>query len=186
MSVNWSSLQNLPEKNAAVNQKAAELGKPVQELTSNEIASALGSSSSDLSGFRLLENIPVPVDWIGYLLIAKLIKEKPELLAKIVDKWLDAEADMVHALAQAGAGNIITAWAHSHLIAMILEQNYMIRKGGAAGLVSGMNWLTGAEVASSFLSILGAHFGDINVPQSLVFSGRKTTRNIPVSREIEK
>ncbi len=121
----------------------------------------------DLGQFRLLENIPViPVDWAMALLIIAALKkpEGREMLQAIAEKWLDSEARMVAALAQAGAGNVIVGWANSHLIAQILEQNYMIRKGGAKSLIDGMNWLTGATTLAEL-------FGSLAVPATLVYSG---------------
>jgi len=133
------------------------------------VQQAIASGELGLGQYRLLENIFVPVDLAQALILIKLIKtpEGQRLAEKFGEKWLDTQARMVVALAESGTGNIITAWAHSHLIAMMLEHNYMIRKGGAGGLVAGMNWLTGAVTLAEII-------GDINVPSTLVFSGGAT------------
>ncbi len=116
--------------------------------------------------YRLLEDIIVPID-IAIALLILIVSKAPEgqkLLEKFGEKWLESQTKMVVALAESGSGNIIVAWAHSHLIAMMLEHAYMIRKGGAAGIVSGMNWLTGAITAAEII-------GNVAVPSVLAFSG---------------
>lgn len=134
----------------------------------------LTGTSEDLGEKRLLENIPVPVDWVAALIIAKSLKtpEGLKFISVLGTKWLDAQAEMVHALAQSGAGNIISAYANAHLIAQILEQNYMIRKGGAAGIMDGLNKLVATEELKTFLS------ASINVPGTLVFSGKGSTGRV--------
>lgn len=135
-------------------------GTPLQKLK-------IGESDIDypLNEFRLLENIMIPVDWAMALLLVKAMKTErgAQLIEKFGEKWLDSEARIIQALAQSGAGNIITAYSHGHLIAMMLEHSYMIRKGGAGNWIGSMNWLTGATVIAEI-------FGSIAVPSVLAFS----------------
>ena len=118
---------------------------------------------SDVSGLRFMENIPIPIDWAMTIAILKLAKERQwTILQNLVKIREDNIARMVSALAQASSGNLVSAWAGQHNIAMLLEHNYFIRQGGAAGLVSGMNWLTGGLALSEIV-------GNFSVPATLIF-----------------
>lgn len=119
----------------------------------------------DMGKFRLMENIIVPIDYVQALILVKLMKEKEYGTIKEIFTVRDNNiARMVKALAESGAGNLITAWAHSHIIAQLLEHNYYTRKGAAEVLVSGMNWLTGAAATAELV-------GAFTVPATLVFGG---------------
>lgn len=130
-----------------------------------------------LADKRYLENTPIPIDYLQALVLIKILKnpEGIETLQKLYATKMESEAKIITGLAQSGAGNIIVAWAHSHIIAMILEHNYYIRKGGAQGLIDGMNWLTGAITLSEIV-------GNVAVPSVLAFSGvggaSATTRSL--------
>src|SRR3990170_8482130 len=132
------------------------IGMSNDELSKNQSDNAT-PAWKDQGEFRLLENLmftpDIPIALIFVAVIARAFKT-PEGRKQVIDfaeKFLETQARMVVALAQAGSGNMITAWAYSHLIAMMLEQNYMIRKGGAKSLVDGMNWITAANVLSNLL-----------------------------------
>ncbi len=120
---------------------------------------------------RLLDVGLVSPQWIQWLSIIRIMKMPggPEILQKVLHDWLQSQTQIMRALAESGSGNIIVAWAHSHIIAMMLEQNYMIRKGGAAGIMDGLNKLTGTITLAEI-------FGQIAVPSVLAFSG------VPISK----
>lgn len=119
----------------------------------------------DISDFRLAENIPVPIDWILYIVLIKLLRDPKglDVLKAIATKWLDTMARIGSSLAQASPGSLVSSWTHSHILAMMLEHSYMIRKLGARTLVDGSNWLTGVLAAAEVL-------GDVAGPASLVYS----------------
>jgi hypothetical protein len=129
---------------------------------------------------RLLEEgFPLPPDYAFWVAIVYLLKNKPEMLKQIVNKFFDTQAKMINSLAQSAAGNIITAYSHSFLIALMLEQNYMIRQRGADDLIVSLNWLTAAQELTNIVQ-------GFAVPEVLTFastggqnyirrSGQKTT-----------
>ena len=121
------------------------------------------SQVKSLESQRLLEFDAQLTPYTQLLAIVWLAKNRPDILKTLGNKWLDTQARVMVALAQAGAGNLVNAWANSHLIAMMLEHNYMIRKGGAGGLIARMNWLTGALALAEII-------GGISVPSTLVYS----------------
>jgi hypothetical protein len=119
----------------------------------------------DPGDFRLMENIIIPIDYVQAFLLVKLAKEKEYGIIKEIFATRDNTiARMVVALAHASAGNLISAWCGQHNIAMLLEHNYMIRKGGAKSLVDGANWLAGAAATSELV-------GAFTVPTTLVLGG---------------
>jgi len=125
------------------------------------------SGSSDPGSFRFMENIIVPIDYVQALILVKLAKEKEYGVIKEIFATRDNNiARMVKALAESGCGNIITAWTHSHIIAQVLEHNYMIRKGGTWAVIEGANWLTGALALAEVI-------GSFSVPATLVFGATK-------------
>jgi hypothetical protein len=118
----------------------------------------------DLGDYRFLENIVVPVDWAMALAVIKIAKERKwDVLENLFKIREDNIGRMVVALAQSGTGNIITAFSHGHLIAMLLEHNYLTRKGSAKSWHDSMAWLTGATTIAEI-------FGQVAVPSTLVFS----------------
>jgi hypothetical protein len=124
----------------------------------------------DLGDFRFMENIFVPMDYVQALLLVKFIKtpDGQALFERLAEKWLDTQKSMVISLAQAGSANLVSAWANSHLIAMLLEHSYLIRKGGAKGLMDGLNNLVAAEEAQKwFTAIFGSE--GLTFPQTVVF-----------------
>jgi len=122
------------------------------------------------TSLRLMENLPIPADQLQALIMLFLMwKDRPLLrdIAKMYFKTL--ESTMGH-LAQAGAGNLITAWTHPILIANILEHNYMIAAGAAGGMEASTQWIAGAMTASNVLaSIFGSKGFD--VPTTLILAG---------------
>lgn len=117
----------------------------------------------------LEEGLPIPPDYAMWLFIIYSLKKNPQMLERLAVKWMDTQHRIITALAQAGAGNIVTAYSHSFLIGLMLEQSYWIRQRGADDLISGLNWLTGAEEAGSIIKdILGG--GGFSVPQVLQFA----------------
>ena len=112
----------------------------------------------------LEEGLPIPPDYMLWLFIAYNLKKNPEMLEKLALKWMDTQQHIISSLAQAGAGNLITAYSHSFLIALMLEQNYMIRQRGSDDLIASLNWLTGAVELASLVTAF-------SVPATLVFAG---------------
>jgi len=114
------------------------------------------ATATDLGAFRFMENIILPIDYVQALLLVKLAKEKEYGVIKEIFATRDNNiARMVKALAESGTANIITAWTHSHMIAQILEHNYMIRKGGTWAVMEGANWLTGAATLDALIGSCG-------------------------------
>jgi len=105
-----------------------------------------------------------PPDIIFLISILWMAKHQPKMLERLAMKYLDVHQHIIVGLAQAGAGNIVSAYAGNFLAGLMLEQNYMIRQKGADDLIASLNWLTGAELAASW-------FKDFSVPATLVFAG---------------
>jgi hypothetical protein len=105
----------------------------------------------------------LPPDVAVWVAIIYMMKHDPKMLERLVLKYMDTQQQIIHGLAQAGAGNIISAYGSNFLIALMLEQNYMIRQRGADDLIASLNWLAGAEVAATL-------FKDFSVPATLIYS----------------
>lgn len=100
------------------------------------------------------------------------------MLERLAVKFMDTQARIIGNLAQAGAGNIITAYSHSFLIALMLEQNYMVRQRGADDLIASLNWLTAAQELVNIVQ-------GFAVPEILNFAATGTVapgRSIPSVR----
>lgn len=129
-----------------------------------------------LEDYRFFENIPIPsIDWAAALIVLKLMKTPQGLktLEKLGTEWMRSQADIITALAQSGAGNIITAWSHSYIIAMMLEHQYMIRKRGATSLVGTLNWLTGPMALAEII-------GNVSTPATIVYSEKSKTERVGI------
>lgn len=162
---------------------AAEAPDPNEiQLTPEEMQELreVRAQKTILAEQRLLEHIPVPIDWVKWVLIARMLRtpDGTQHLMNFATKWIESITHMVNALAQSSAGNIVAAWGHTHLIAQILEQNYMVRSGAAQGIILGLNPLTAAITVAEI-------FGSIAVPASLAFSGINPTA-LPKSLGIMK
>lgn len=121
---------------------------------------------------RLMENIPVPIDWAMGLVVLYNMRTKDgrEFLKDIFKKYMDSVTSICGHLAQAGAANIVTAYGHQVLIANILEHNYIMQAAGAGGFATGLNIVVGSEVATGILStFLGGKTFD--VPSTLILAG---------------
>jgi hypothetical protein len=113
---------------------------------------------------RLLEEgLPIPPDYAFWLAILYMLKKHPAMLERLAKTFMDKQATIISHLAQAGAGNIVTAYSHSFLIALILEQNYMIRQRGADDLIASLNVLVGAQALTNLLQ-------GFAVPEVLTFA----------------
>lgn len=130
------------------------------------------SDGGDLGDKRFLENVPIPIDYVQLILLVKMLKSGD--FPTVMEHREKVIAQMVSSLAESGAGNIVTAWTHSHLIAQILEHNYFVRKGGAKSIIDGANWITGALTIAEI-------FGAIAVPAALVFSGGGAAAALPAA-----
>jgi hypothetical protein len=119
----------------------------------------------DMGEFRFMENIIIPIDYVQALLLVKLAKEKQyDVIKEIFATRDNTIARMVKALAEGGGCNLISAWVNGHIIAQLLEHNYMIRKGGAVSIVQGANWLAGTAATAELV-------GAFSVPATLIFGG---------------
>lgn len=99
----------------------------------------------------LEEGLPIPPDYAFWLAIVYMMKNQPAMLERLVKSFWDNQAKMISHLAQAGAGNLVTAYSHSFIIALMLEQNYMIRQQGADDLIASLNVLVGAQTLTNLL-----------------------------------
>lgn len=121
---------------------------------------------------RLLEEgLPIPPDYAFWLAIVYMMKKEPKMLERLATKFMDAQARIIGGLAQAGAGNLVTAYSHSFIIALMLEQNYMIRQRGADDLIASLNVLVGAQALTNLLQ-------GFAVPEMLTFAAT----GIPIAR----
>ena len=120
---------------------------------------------------RLLEEgLPIPPDHAFWLSIVYMMKKEPKMLERLAIKFMDTQARIIGNLAQAGAGNIITAYSHSFIIALMLEQNYMIRQRGADDLILSLNVLTAEQALAQLLQ-------GFAVPEVLTFAAT----GVPIS-----
>ncbi len=119
----------------------------------------------DQGDFRFLERTPLnsdylTIDLLQWILILKIYQKNPDMLERLIEHREEAVTKMVNALAQAGSGSSMSAWANAHIIIQLLEHNYYVRKGGAASVVSGLN----------ALAVVGA-IKDIASAANIVFQG---------------
>lgn len=93
-----------------------------------------------MSYYRNLEFTPIPIDWILWAVVKKLLKtrEGMKTLERVVLKWLDTESRLGVALAQSSAGNPLAAYSSALLMGMMMEHNYMIKVGGAGNVQRGL------------------------------------------------
>lgn len=120
---------------------------------------------------RLLEDgLPIPPDYAFWVAIIYMMREQPAMLERLAKQYMTTQGQIISHMAQAGAGNIITAYSHSFLIALMLEQNYMIRQRGADDLIASLNWLTGAQALTNLLQ-------GFAVPEILTYA----TVGVPIS-----
>jgi hypothetical protein len=105
----------------------------------------------------------LPPDVVFGVAALCMMKVQPKMLERLALKWMDMQEKIIHGLAQAGAGNIVSAYGSNFLIALMLEQNYLIRQRGADDLIASLNWIAGAEVAGNL-------FKDFAVPATLIYS----------------
>jgi hypothetical protein len=130
-----------------------------------------GLPYTPLERSRLLEEgLPIPPDYAFWVAIVYMMKNEPKMLENLAEKFMDAQARIIGSLAQAGAGNIITAYSHSFLISLMLEQNYMIRQRGADDLIVSLNVLVGAQALTNLLQ-------GFAVPEVLTFAAT----GVPIS-----
>lgn len=125
---------------------------------------------------RLMEDIPLPIDQAQSLLLFWMLSRKDGVpfIQKIAHDYFDTIKHSITALAQAGAGNMITAYGHSLIISNMLEHNYMIHQGATRGLADALNWLVASEEGKSwFTAIFGG--GGFAVPKMLSFSQPQKT-----------
>jgi hypothetical protein len=121
---------------------------------------------------RLGEAIPIPVDWAFWLVALLNMRNKDGLafLKEVFKKYMDTITSVCGHLAQAGAGNILTAYGHQIIIANVLEHNYMMQAGGAGGIESVLTPLVTVSEAGSIIDgIVGGHGFDI--PSTLILAG---------------
>lgn len=147
----------------------------LETLESSAWSGSVGRSH-DLGEYRLLENVPfIPVDVLQWALIYKILKQPKgyQMLVSLIKEHYKSVVDIVRPLAQAGTGNLVSAWTHAHLIAQILEHNYLIRKGGAKSIVDGASWITAGAWISGLI-------GGFSAPSSIAYSekgeGEKSTK----------
>jgi hypothetical protein len=160
----------------------ANSGVPI--IGSNYIATSLGVNPATAApaneGFywtadhdaRILETLPISPDQILGLIILFNMRNKEGLdfLKECFKKYMDTVNSISGHLAQAGAGNILTAYGHQILIASMLEHNYMIQAGGAGGLESVLTPLVVVSQAGSIIDgIVGGKGFD--VPSTLILAG---------------
>lgn len=121
---------------------------------------------------RLLENLPLPPDYVLGLIILYCIRTKSgrDFLEACFKKYCDVLQTTLGHLAQASTANIVTAYANPVLMANILEHNYMIQAAGAGGFATGLDLVVlGAESESLITGILGGKGFDI--PSTLILAG---------------
>jgi hypothetical protein len=126
-------------------------------------------ATSTLGDFRFMENILIPVDLAMAIAVLKMVKDgKWDVLKDLYKTRDDNTRQMIVALAQAGSSNLISAWANSHLIGMMLEHEYRIRKGGATGLIEGLNALVISQSAMNWFTAIFGKEG-LSFPQIVMF-----------------
>jgi len=135
-------------------------------------AQAQAALQSDPSQFKykqlerprmLEEGLPIPPDYAFWAAIVYMMKKEPAMLERLAKQFMETQGQIISHLAQAGAGNLVTAYSHSFLIGLMLEQNYMIRQRGADDLIASLNVLVGAQALTNLLQ-------GFAVPEVLTFA----------------
>lgn len=126
------------------------------------------------SEHNIFNPVNIPNDGLFWLLLFFLGKKNPRIVERILVSLFNSAGDALDALCRAGSANRISAWASARLTSLFFERFGLITQTQAHDFSSGINIITGAEVAEEFTALVPwkALSPDMDFPSTVILGSK--------------